>query len=586
MIKIYKNFKPKELLMIFIAFILILIQVFLDLRLPDYMAEVTKLIQGQAPKLNDVLMQGLYMMLTVLGSVICSIIVGLLAAKVASVFGADLRERIFLKVSDFSMEEINKFSTPSLITRTTNDVNQIRNIIVLGLQVMLKGPIMAIWAISKIYNKNIAWSTLTLSYVILLLFAISIAMYFVMPKFKIIQELTDDINRVSRESLSGLRVIRAYNAESFQDEKFEEVNKELTDVNLFTSRVMSLMMPFIQIIMNSLTVGIYWIGAILIHNASTGNKLDLFSDMVVFSSYSIQVIMSFMMLIMIFVLLPRAKVSADRINEVLDTDISIIEGKETTGLNDLKGSISFENVSFKYPDAKECVLKDISFEAKQGETVAIIGSTASGKSTLIHLIPRFFDVTKGQIKINGRNVKDYTLDSLYNKIAFVPQTAVMFSGSVEDNVNFGKTNYEPNLEDIKEAIEIAQAKNFVENMDETYQAHIARGGTNISGGQKQRLSIARAINRKPEIFLFDDSFSALDFKTDRLLRTALKEHTKDTTSLIVAQRIGTIMDADKIIVLDNGQIVGMGSHQDLLKTCEVYQEIAASQLDEKELQDE
>ncbi len=573
----------REWILIGLSIVFVVLQVFLDLKLPDYMAEVTRLVQTPGSTVMDVFKEGAMMLSVVLGSVTTSIIVGFFAARVASSFGANLRQSIFEKVESFSMEEMSQFSTSSLITRTTNDVSQVQMVISLGLQVMLKAPIMAVWAVMKIYGKGVEWSMATLIAVVIILVVVIISMMIVMPKFKKMQVLTDNINRVARESLTGLKVIRAYNAEDYQDDKFEVVNEEITDTQLFTSRAMAMMMPFINLVMSGVTLVIYWIGAVLINAALPMDKLTLFSDMVVFSSYAMQVIMSFMMLVMIFVILPRASVSASRIREVLDQEVLIQGGNITKGLPGLEGHVEFKNVSFKYPGAKDYVLENISFEVKKGETVAFIGSTGSGKSTLINLVPRFFDATSGEVMLNGINIKDYSLEALYNKLGYVPQTSQLFSGSVLSNVAYGKSAQAISVEDVKKAVEIAQGKDFVENMEEAYESNIARGGQNISGGQKQRLSIARAIARKPEIYIFDDSFSALDYKTDRTLRSALKKETKGVTSMIVAQRIGTIMDADQIIVLDSGKMVGKGTHQELLQNCRVYQEIARSQFSEKEL---
>lgn len=583
MIKLLNKLKMREWILIGLSIVFVVLQVFLDLKLPDYMAEVTRLVQTPGSTVMDVFKEGAMMLSVVLGSVTTSIIVGFFAARVASSFGANLRQSIFEKVESFSMEEMSQFSTSSLITRTTNDVSQVQMVISLGLQVMLKAPIMAVCAVMKIYGKGVEWSMATLIAVVIILVVVIISMMIVMPKFKKMQVLTDNINRVARESLTGLKVIRAYNAEDYQDDKFEVVNEEITDTQLFTSRAMAMMMPFINLVMSGVTLVIYWIGAVLINAALPMDKLTLFSDMVVFSSYAMQVIMSFMMLVMIFVILPRASVSASRIREVLDQEVLIQGGNISKGLPGLEGHVEFKNVSFKYPGAKDYVLENISFEVKKGETVAFIGSTGSGKSTLINLVPRFFDATSGEVMLNGINIKDYSLEALYNKLGYVPQTSQLFSGSVLSNVAYGKSAQAISVEDVKKAVEIAQGKDFVENMEEAYESNIARGGQNISGGQKQRLSIARAIARKPEIYIFDDSFSALDYKTDRTLRSALKKETKGVTSMIVAQRIGTIMDADQIIVLDSGKMVGKGTHQELLQNCRVYQEIARSQFSEKEL---
>lgn len=580
MLKLFKNLKKREWIMISISLLFIVFQVFLDLKLPDYMAEVTRLTQTPGSVMSDILIEGAKMMGIVLLSVTTAVVVGYFAARIASNFGAILREKIFKQVDSFSMEEINAFSTASLITRTTNDVNQVQMIITIGLQVMIKAPIMAVWALLKIYDKGLEWSYATLIALSIMIVTVVVAMVIAMPKFKKMQILIDDINAVSRENLSGLRVIRAYNAEDYQADKFEVVNENLVRTQLFTSRTMSIMMPFITLVMSGLTLAIYFIGAILINNADMMVKLNLFSNMVVFSSYAMQVIMAFMLLVMIFVLLPRASVSAKRILEVLDSEVKIKNGDVTTSSNE--GVISFNNVSFKYPDASSYVLKDLNFDIKAGEKVAFIGSTGSGKSTIVNLIMRFFDTTEGSIILDDVNIKDYKLESLYEKIGYVPQKAVIFSDDVKSNVSYGNSDSISD-DDIKSAIKIAQAEDFVLNMDETYDSMLARGGSNISGGQKQRLSIARAIAKDPEIYIFDDSFSALDYRTDKLLRDALEATNKNKTTLIVAQRIGTIMDADKIIVLDKGEIVGIGSHEYLLNNNHVYQEIARSQFDEEEL---
>ncbi|NMB18108.1 MAG: ABC transporter ATP-binding protein [Erysipelothrix sp.] len=583
MFKLFKKITFKEWIQIAISIIFIVLQVFLDLRLPDYMSEVTRLVQTPGSEMSQILYQGGLMLLCVLGSVLAAVVVGYFAARVASSLGANLRDAIFNKVDSFSMEEMNHFSTPSLITRTTNDVNQIQLLITLGMQVVVKAPIMAVWAITKIYGKGFEWSMATVGAVVVLFVIMSIVMLLVLPKFKQMQVLTDNVNKAARETLSGLRVVRAYNAEGYQENKFEVVNEDLTSTQLFTSRTMSIMMPLITFTMSGLSLVIYWMGAYLINSAGLEDKLILFSDMVVFSSYAMQVIMAFMMLVMIFIILPRATVSAGRINEVLEREPSIKSGDLTNGLEGVYGEIEFRNVSFKYPDAKEYVLKDISFKVNQGETIAFIGSTGSGKSTIVNLIMRFYDSTEGEILIDGVNIQNYELSALYNKLGYVPQKAVLFSGSVESNVNYGQGSHNSSHEAVNEAVEIAQAKDFVEAMEKGYASNIARGGVNVSGGQKQRLAIARAIHRKPEVYIFDDSFSALDYRTDRVLRSALKEKTQGITSVIVAQRIGTIMDADQIVVLDEGRVVGKGRHEDLLRSCSVYQEIASSQFNEEEL---
>ena len=568
-----------------ISLVFIVTQVWLDLKLPDYMSEITRLTQTPGSAISSIWLNGGYMLLCALGSLAASIIVGYFAAKIAALFSQRLRSLLFNKVESFSMEEINRFSTSSLITRSTNDITQIQMLVVMALQLVIKSPIMAVWAITKIAGKGFEWSLVTGTAVLIVLSVVTFLMIFVIPKFKKMQTLTDNITRVTRENLTGLRVIRAYNAEDYQEDKFETANEELTSTQMFTNRAMAIMMPVMTVVMSGLSLAIYWVGAYLINSAGAMDKLTVFSNMVVFSQYAMQVIMSFMMLIMIFIMLPRASVSAKRINEVLDTKPTILDGNETQGKAGLIGHVEFRSVSFKYPDAAEAVIENISFTAKQGETVAFIGSTGSGKSTLINLVPRFFDATGGEVLIDGVNVKDYKQESLLNKIGYVPQKAVLFKGTVESNVAYGDNghNEKVHIEEVKKAIQIAQGADFVEKMDGRYEASIAQGGSNISGGQKQRLAIARAVYRKPEIYIFDDSFSALDYKTDRILRTVLKKETSGVTSLIVAQRIGTIMDADQIIVLDEGKIVGKGTHKELLRDCAVYKEIAMSQLSEEEL---
>ena len=591
MLKIFKYLNKREWLMAGISLIFIVAQVWLDLRLPDYMSEITQLTQTQGSAMSEIWKSGGYMLMCALGSLVAAIIVGFFAARIGASFSQRLRSLLFNKVESFSMEEINYFSTSSLITRSTNDITQVQMLIVMALQVVIKAPITAVWAVTKIAGKGFEWSMVTGGAIVALMIMVVMVMIFVVPKFKKMQTLTDNITRVTRENLTGVRVVRAYNAEGYQNAKYEAANAELTGTQLFTQRAMAIMMPIMNILMSSLALSIFWIGAHLINNAGltitasgVPEKLEIFSNMVVFSQYAMQVIMAFIMLVMIFIMLPRATVSAKRINEVLDTKPTIKDGKKTAGLPGVSGEVEFKAVSFKYPDAAEAVLEDISFSVKQGETVAFIGSTGSGKSTLINLVPRFFDVTDGEILIDGVNVKDYTQEALFNKIGYVPQRAVLFSGTVRDNVAFGDNGgggY--TIEEVQKAVEIAQGADFVEKMDEQYDAHIAQDGTNLSGGQKQRLAIARAICRKPEIYIFDDSFSALDYKTDRVLRSVLKKETAGVTSFIVAQRIGTIMDADRIIVLDEGKIVGMGTHKELLTDCGVYREIAMSQLSEEEL---
>lgn len=584
MFKLFKNFSKKDIFYIIFCILFIVVQVWLDLKLPDYMSEITVLVQSEDSTLNDILIQGLYMLGCAFGSLISAVIVGYFSSMIAADFSLDLRKQIFRRVEDFGTEEIKKFSTSSLITRTTNDVTQVEMLIAMGLQMLIKAPIMAVWAISKIVNKSIEWSLLTGGCVVVLLFTIGLLMIIVMPRFQIVQKLIDKINGVTRENLTGIRVIRAFNAENYQKKRFEDVNNELTKTQLFNQRCFAILNPVMNIVMQFLTLGIYFIGAHLIAAAGMVQKITLFSNMVVFSSYGMQVIMSFLMLAMIFMMWPRAQVSARRINEIFDQDISIKDG--TFLGNDTKevGTVEFKNVSFKYPDADDYLLKNISFKANKGDVVAFIGSTGSGKSSLINLVPRFYDATDGEVLVDGVNVKDYTQEALHNKIGYVPQKAVMFTGTVAQNVAYGDNGRsKPTLEEIKKAIEVSQGSEFVSKMEGGYDAHIARGGTNVSGGQKQRLAIARAIARNPEIYIFDDSFSALDYKTDSVLRKELKKYTNSATSLIVAQRIGTIINADKIVVLDKGECVGIGTHKELLKNCEVYKEIALSQLSKEEL---
>ena len=586
MIKLLKNFNKKEWMMVLVIFILIYMQVWLDLKMPDYMSKITVLVQTEGSKMSDILLNGGYMLLCAFGSLMLAIIVGYIISRLSANFSMKVRKKLFNKVEDLSIGEIKSFSTSSLITRTTNDITQIEMLIGMGLQLLLKAPITAVWAITKILNKSWQWSTITAIAVIILLTVISILTAIVIPKFKIVQRLIDKINGVTRESLNGIRVVRAFNAENYSENKFEEVNNKLTKQQLFNQKTFAIMSPIMYLVLHTLTLAIYFIGANLIKESLMVDKLVLFGDMVVFSSYAMQVIMSFLMLAMIFMMIPRASISAKRINEVLDTENSIKDGRIDKDINDLKGVVEFKNVSFKYPDAEEYVIENISFKANKGETVAFIGSTGSGKSTLINLVPRFYDVTEGEILIDGINIKEYKQEYLNNKIGYVPQKAVMFNGTVKENVSYGKSSKDKTNEIIEKAIEVAQAKDFVLKMDDKYDSHIASGGTNISGGQKQRLAIARAIARNPEIYIFDDSFSALDYKTDSVLRRELKKYTKDATSLIVAQRIGTIMNADKILVLDNGKCVGIGTHKELLKTCDVYKEIALSQFGKEELEHE
>lgn len=583
MLKLLKNLSKKEWLFAIFCVILIVGQVWLELKIPDYMSEITVLVQTEGSKMNDIILNGGYMVLCALGSLIFAVGAGFFASYIASEFSKNTRKQIFDKVQNLDTEEIKNFQTSSLITRTTNDVTQIEMLIAMGLQLLVKAPITAVWAITKILNKGWQWSAVTGVAVLILLGVITMLMIIVIPRFKIVQKLIDKINGLARENLTGIRVVRAFNAEQYQENKFDETNDKLTNMQLFNQKKFAIMMPVMYLIMYGLTLSIYFIGAGLIQDSPLASKIALFGNMIVFSSYAMQVIMSFLMLAMIFMMIPRAGVSARRINEVLDTKQKIVPGtfdKETKE----KGTVEFKNVSFKYPDADEYVLENISFKVNQGETIAFIGSTGSGKSTLINLVPRFYDATEGEVLIDGINVKEYKPEILNSKLGYVPQKAVMFAGTVNYNISYGENGKETSETKIKEAAKVAQASEFIEKMDDKYETHIAQGGSNVSGGQKQRLAIARAIARDPEIYIFDDSFSALDYKTDAVLRKELKNYTKNATSLIVAQRIGTIMNADKIVVLDSGKCVGMGTHKELLKTCDVYKEIALSQLSKEELE--
>lgn len=584
MAKLLKHLTKKEWALAVTAIVFIVLQVWLDLELPDYMSEITMLVETEGSEMSEVVLAGAKMLACALGSLVSAVAVSVLAAKVGINFSANLREELFHKVQSFSMEEIGRFSTASLITRTTNDVQQVQMLIVMGLQVMVKAPIMAVWAILKIYNKSWQWTSATAVAVVALLILVGIVIALATPKFKKMQKLTDDLNRVTRENLTGLNVVRAYNAENYQEEKFGKANEALTGTNMFANRTMAFMMPGIQMIMNGLSLAIYWIGAILINQAGISGKIRLFSDMVVFSSYAMQVVMSFMMLVMIFMILPRASVAAGRIQEVLGTMVRIVDGSRTGKESLAYGEVEFKDVSFRYPDAAEDVIEHISFKASKGQTVAFIGATGCGKSTVINLIPRFFDVTAGEVLVDGMNVKEYRQKELRSKIGYVSQKAVLFSGDITSNVAYGDNGKAPVTEQgVREAVAIAQSADFVEQQKGQYQGIVAQGGSNFSGGQKQRLSIARAVAKKPEIFIFDDSFSALDYKTDRSLRNALKTQCADATKLIVAQRIGTIRDADMIIVLESGRIAGKGRHEELMESCEVYRQIAYSQLSKEEL---
>lgn len=584
MVKLLKKLTWKDFILAAAAFVFIIVQVWLSLTMPDYMSEITKLVQTKGSKMNDILIAGGKMLACALGSLLAAVCTSICASKISSNFSANLRGQVFHKVQSFSMEEIGNFSTASLITRSTNDITQVQMLIVMGLEVLLKAPIMAVWALCKISTKNWQWTASTGVAVVVLLSFVGVCVAVALPKFKKLQSLTDNLNRVTRENLTGLNVVRAYNAEGYQQKKFNDANDELTKTQLFANRTMGTMMPGIQMVMNGLMLAIYWIGAYLISNAQMFDKLTIFSDMIVFTQYAMQVVMSFMMLVMIFVLLPRASVSAKRINEVLDMTLSIKDGTKENGIDGKKGEVEFRNVSFCYPDAEKDVIEDISFTAHKGETIAFIGSTGCGKSTVIKMIPRFYDATKGEVLVDGVNVKEYTQKALRNKIGYVSQKAVLFTGSIKSNVAYGNNGTKGFTDDdVKHAIETAQAKEFVDKTEGGVDAFVAQGGSNFSGGQKQRLSIARAICRHPEILIFDDSFSALDYKTDRVLRDTLRKTCADATRFIVAQRIGTIRDADKIIVLDDGKIAGMGKHNELMETCEVYRQIAYSQLSKEEL---
>ena len=580
MIKLFRYLRKKDWLFVCISLCFIVFQVWLDLRLPDYMAEITRLIQTPDSALSSVVWAGMKMLSCAILSMAAMFVVGYFVAQVAAGLSKRLREAVYDKVISFSMEEMGKFSTASLITRSTNDISQVQMVIAIGLQASVRAPIMAVWAITKIINKNLMWSAATGVAIAFLLVIIAVIFVLVVPGFQKMQTLTDNINRVARENLSGVRVIRAYNAEKYQEDKFEEANEELTSVNLFNQKIMALMSPVMTLISSGLTLSIYWIGVYLIDKAALQDKITLFSDMIVFSSYAMQVIMSFMMLTFTFIILPRAIVSSKRINEVLDTKNRIMDGEGCENTSET-GTVEFRNVSFHYPDATDDIISDINFKANKGEMVAFIGATGSGKTTLINLIPRFYDVTGGEVLVDGVNVKKYKLSELRKKIGYAPQKALLFSGTIEENVCYGADT--PDSERLNEALSISQAKEFVEKLTYNVKSKISQGAVNVSGGQKQRLSIARSLYNKPEILIFDDSFSALDYRTDKILRKELRERSKGSTSLIVAQRIGTIMEADLIIVLEEGRVVGQGKHKELLKSCSIYKEIAMSQLSEEEL---
>src|SRR5699024_3009328 len=584
MLKLFRNLTKRDKIFMFLVLTFIIGQVWLELQLPAYMQSITILIQTPGSELNNILSVGGLMLSAALGSLVLSIIVAVLIANISSNFSATLRDLLFNKVISLSMEDIGGFSKASLITRSTNDVTQIQVFLVMGLQMLVRAPIMAIWAVIRISNTQWAWTFSTIVAALILFALIGVSMYFVIPKFKLRQKLTDRLNLVTRENLTGIEVIRAYNAEDYQTNKFKEVNDDFTDTNIFVNKIMAVMQPSISIIMNALTLSIYWIGAILIQNTMSGNEVVLFSEMVVFSNYAMQAIMSLLILVIVFAVFPQAKVSGDRIMEVLDTESSIIKGKETKGKANHSGEIEFRNVDFYYPGAEEKTLENISFKIRPGDTVAIIGATGSGKSTLVNLIPRFYDVSSGEVRVNGRNVKEYTEKALNNLIGFVTQSAILFSGDIEENIAYGDNDQStPTKEDIRRAAEIAQASEFIEKLEKGYHSHVAQGGSNFSGGQKQRISIARAIARKPEILIFDDSFSALDFKTDRNLRMALQNEMANAKKFSVDRRVGTIKEVDQIIVLENGRVVGKGTHHELLKSNKIYQEIAHSQLSEEEL---
>ncbi len=591
MLKLLKRMTKREYGMVLISLVFVITQVWLDLKMPDYMSAITQLVQTPGSAMGDILKNGGYMLLCAVGSMAAAMVTGYFAARVAAGLSKTVREQVFKKVMRFNSEEIGRFSTASLITRTTNDITQVQMIVAMGLQAIIKAPILLVWAVVKISGKQWQWSLATAAAVLVIMAVLMVAVVLALPKFKVVQQLTDNLNRVTRENLTGIRVVRAYHAESYQENKFERANEELTQTNLFTNRVMALLMPTMTFVSSGITLAIYWIGAYLINVVDMTQRLGIFSDMVVFSSYAMQVIMAFTMLTMMFIMLPRVLVSVRRINEVLDTEVAMQDGTLERPDTKTCGLVEFRNVSFRYPDAGGNVLEHISFTAQPGETVAIIGSTGSGKSSLVNLIPRFYDATEGEILVDGVNVRNYTQRALHNKLGYVSQRAVLFSGTVKSNVQYGENSSAAQdgeniteLNRVAESVRIAQAEDFVEKMDGTYNARIAQGGANVSGGQKQRLSIARAVYRHAEIYIFDDTFSALDYKTDRALRTALNRELADATKIIVAQRIGTIRNADKILVLDDGKIVGMGTHDDLLRTCKTYQEIARSQLSEEELQ--
>lgn len=585
LLKLFRYLSAKEWLFCLFSLVFVFVQVVLDLMIPDYMSRITTLIETPGSAIGDVWSAGGMMLLCAFGSLVSSVAVCFFASRIAANFSKRLRKEMFYKVESFTLEEINSFSTASLITRSTNDVSQVQMMVVMSLQVVVKAPLMAVWAIMKIAGKAWQWSLATGIAVVLLVAILSIAIVRTFPRFKRIQWLQDSLNQSARENLTGIRVVRAYNAEAYQEKKFENVNTELLENSLYANRTMTLLSPFMGLVMNCLNMSIYWIGAVLISSVAAGGatgiaaRVDIFADMIVFMSYAMQVIMSFIMIVMVIIIAPRALEAAKRISEVLAAQPKVVSGTVTDS-GDISGTVEFKNVSFTYPGGSGNVLSNVSFKADKGETVAFIGSTGSGKTTLMNLIPRFYDASEGEVLVDGVNVKDYELEALYARIGYVSQKAVMFTGTIEDNVAFGSNADKSRL---NEALEISHSAGFVSELEDKEKAHMARGGTNFSGGQKQRLSIARALCRDAEILIFDDTFSALDFKTDRELRDALKARTAGQTKLIVAQRIGTIMSADRIVVLDEGHVVGMGTHRELLKSCEVYRQIALSQLSEEEL---
>lgn len=585
MFKLFKRITAKESGLIFLTILCVWFTVYLELEVPTYMSEITTLLQTPGTRTGELWVPGLKMLGLSFASLFSLVIAGFVSSRMASSYTTRLREDIFNRVLDYSDSEIKKFSIPSLLTRTTNDITQIQVFIAMGLQVVIRGSIMAIWAMTKVVGKSDAWLIAVLVAVVVIILMTIVLVTLAFPKQSIVQTLTDKLNSVTRESLTGIRVVRAYNAEDYQDVKFDAANDEVTSLNIFINRFMSLFNPIMSGISSGLTLAIYWIGAYLIHSAASADKLGLFSDMIVFMSYGMQVVIGFLLMGALFIVLPRTLVSAGRINKVLALDSSIKEKDQAQTEGQSKGQVTFEDVSFRYAKNSEAVIENVSFTAKAGETVAFIGSTGSGKSTLVNLIPRFYDVTEGRILVDSVDVRDYELKALRNKVGYIPQKAVLFSGTIASNLDFGESMETPlDEEKMWEALELAQAKLFVEEKEAGLESEAAQGGTNYSGGQRQRLAIARALARKPEILIFDDSFSALDYKTDRILRKELAEQTQHMTKLIVAQRISTIMDADQILVLDNGKVVGQGTHKELLATNEVYQEIAYSQLSKEELE--